>query len=85
MDYAWSGLGASFGPVILLTLYCPRLTGAGVIASMITGTAVTVAWSESPLEQILSARASAFLLALAVAVVVSLASKGRDSQKVAPS
>ncbi|MEM6733170.1 MAG: sodium:proline symporter, partial [Myxococcota bacterium] len=65
--------GAAFGPVILLTLYWKRLNGPGVIASMVTGAVVTIVWSEiEALESALSARASAFLLALLVAVGVSL-------------
>ncbi len=73
VSYAWGGLGASFGPVILLTLYWKRLTGPAVVASMLTGTVVTIIWSEiDVLENALSARASAFLLALAVALGVSL-------------
>lgn len=81
VSYAWGGLGAAFGPVIVLTLYWSRLTGPAVIASMLTGTVVTVVWSEvSVLDNALSARASAFILALAVAVVVSLV--GADRQPV---
>ena len=42
--FAWSGLGAAFGPVILCTLHWRRTTAAGVVAGMATGFAVSVLW-----------------------------------------
>lgn len=48
--FAWTGLGASFGPVILFTLYSKNVTRSGVIAGMVTGFAVTVAWKLSGLS-----------------------------------
>ncbi|WP_373698436.1 sodium/proline symporter PutP [Neisseria dentiae] len=44
--YAWGGFGAAFGPVILLSLFWPRMTGAGAIAGMITGAVVVVVWKQ---------------------------------------
>ena len=42
--FAWSGLGAAFGPPILLALFWKRVNGAGAIAGMLTGFIVTVLW-----------------------------------------
>ncbi len=42
--YAWAGFGASFGPVILLTLYWRRLTAAGALAGMVVGAVTVVVW-----------------------------------------
>jgi sodium/proline symporter len=42
--YAWAGLGAAFGPPLLLTLHWRRVSRAGVIAGLVTGTVVVVAW-----------------------------------------
>ena len=42
--YAWAGLGASFGPAILACLFWERVSEAGVVAGMVTGGVVTVAW-----------------------------------------
>ena len=42
--YAWAGLGASFGPAVLACLFWRRATEAGVVAGMVAGAAVTVAW-----------------------------------------
>ena len=48
--FAWSGLGASFGPVILFSLYSKNVTKSGAIAGMITGFAITVIWKVSGLS-----------------------------------
>jgi sodium/proline symporter len=42
--FAWSGLGAAFGPVILCTLYYRRTTLAGVAAGMLGGFLTSVVW-----------------------------------------
>ncbi|MFC2074798.1 sodium/proline symporter [Bdellovibrionota bacterium] len=42
VSYAWGGLGASFGPALLLTLWWKRTSKAGVISGMIAGTLFTI-------------------------------------------
>jgi Na+/proline symporter len=42
--FAWSGLGASFAPLILLALTKRSVNRFGALAAMLTGTGVTVAW-----------------------------------------
>ena len=42
--YAWAGLGASFGPALLFTLFWRRTTANGLIAGMVVGAATVVAW-----------------------------------------
>ncbi len=42
--FAWAGLGASLGPAVIFSLYWKRTTRLGVLAGMITGTVVTIAW-----------------------------------------
>jgi sodium/proline symporter len=44
VGYAWAGLGASFGPVVLISLYWKRMSGASAIAGMIAAAVVVVAW-----------------------------------------
>ncbi len=66
VSYAWAGLGSSFGPALLLTLWWKRTTGKGILAGMLTGTIVTVVWTSLPaLDAMISARfvswAAAFL------------------------
>jgi len=46
--FAWAGIGSAFCPVIVLSLFWKRLTRAGVIAAMITGFVVTIAWKTLP-------------------------------------
>jgi SSS family solute:Na+ symporter len=42
--FAWGGLGASFGPALILSLYWERTTKAGIVAGMTTGTLITIVW-----------------------------------------
>ena len=44
IGFAWSGLGASFGPVTVLSLYWRRMSRAGAIAGIATGAAVVLLW-----------------------------------------
>lgn len=46
VSYAWAGLGASFGPVVLATLYWPRLTARGALAGMLTGGVTVILWGQ---------------------------------------
>jgi sodium/proline symporter len=42
--YAWAGLGASLGPVLLCTLFWSRMTRHGAIAGMLAGAITVVIW-----------------------------------------
>ena len=42
--FAWSGLGASFAPLVLLAMARRGVNRHGALAAMLTGTGVTVAW-----------------------------------------
>jgi len=42
--FAWAGLGASFGPALILSLYWKQTTKAGIVAGMITGSLITIIW-----------------------------------------
>jgi sodium/proline symporter len=71
--FAWAGLGASFGPTSILALYWRRTTRAGVIAGLITGTAITFVWELTPfLSSRLYELIPAFLGGLVATVLVSL-------------
>ncbi|MFQ5672944.1 MAG: sodium/proline symporter [Nitrospinales bacterium] len=70
--FAWSGLGAAFGPVILFTLYSRRVTRQGAAAGMITGFATTVLWKVTGLsDSVIYELVPAFLLASLAVVAVS--------------
>lgn len=44
VKYAWSGLGSSFGPLMILSLYSTRINKFGAIAGIITGALVSASW-----------------------------------------
>ena len=44
VSYAWAGLGASFGPLTLFSLYWRRTNKWGAIAGMIAGAAMVIIW-----------------------------------------
>lgn len=44
VKYAWSGLGASFGPLMILSLYSTRVNKYGAIAGVLSGAFVSVTW-----------------------------------------
>ena len=70
--FAWSGLGASFGPVILFTLYSKKITRNGAISGMLTGFFTTVVWKIAGLsEAIIYELVPAFLLSSFVILGVS--------------
>ena len=73
VSYAWSGIGASFGPAIVLLIFWKRLSRAGVFASLITGTISAVVWKTWLLEPTgISERLASYLLAFGMAVLFSL-------------
>jgi sodium/proline symporter len=44
--YAWAGFGATFGPVVLLSLYWKRMTRNGAIAGIIGGGLTVLIWKQ---------------------------------------
>ena len=61
--FAWSGLGASFGPVILFTLYSKKVTRNGAIGGILTGFFTTIVWKTAGLsDTIIYELVPAFLL-----------------------
>lgn len=72
VSYAWAGLGASFGPAMLLTLWWKKTTAKGVLSGMIVGTIVTIIWTSIPeLESVVSSRFTAWISAFIVIVFIS--------------
>ena len=47
VSYAWAGLGASFGPAILFSLFWKKTTRNGVLSGIITGGAVVIIWKNA--------------------------------------
>jgi len=74
VSYAWSGIGSSFGPALLLLLFWKGFSRAGVYASLIIGTVSTVIWKQLFEEPTgVSERLASFVAAFVMAVVFSLA------------
>lgn len=83
--FAWSGLGAAFGPVVVGSLFSRRLTGAGALAGIVTGFAVTVIWKLTGLsEAVMYELPPAFALAAAAAWLVSAWKKGGANPPTPP-
>lgn len=77
--FSWAGLGAALGPTSILALYWRKTTRAGVIAGALTGTLVTVVWYfVPPLKARLYELVPAFVLALLVTWLVSLATRRHE-------
>ncbi len=77
--YAWSGLGSSFGPPLLLSLRWHRIRRWGVLAGMLSGMASTIIWQNTPaLNAALDLKLASFLISLGMTIVVSLAVKDKS-------
>lgn len=73
--FAWGGLGASFGPALILSLFWKGTTRQGIFAGMITGTLTTLTWwlwlkEPTGIYELIPA----FALSMLVTVLVSLVS-----------
>lgn len=81
--YAWAGFGASFGSVMLFSLFWSRMTRIGAIAGMISGAAVVVAWKQLFADTGVYEIIPGFVVASLAIIIFSLASKVRDGTKAA--
>jgi len=79
VSFAWAGFGATFGPVLLFSLFWKRTTHAGAVAGMVSGAAMVFIWKLllRPLGGLwdIYELLPAFLISIAVIVVVSLLTK----------
>ena len=77
VSYAWAGLGASFGPLMLCSLYWRRANKAGAVRpAVLSGTAAVLIWHNlvKPLGGVFAIYEllPAFIISLLFIVVVSL-------------
>lgn len=84
VSYAWAGFGASFGSVILFSLFWRRMTRMGAIAGMVTGAVVVVAYKNFlanafnfPIYEIVPG----FICASLAIIIVSLMQPVREGTK----
>ena len=72
VSFAWSGLGSSFGPAVILSLWWSKTTREGIISGLLTGSIVTMIWGSIPfLQSIVTERLTSFVLAFFAVIVVS--------------
>lgn len=85
VSYAWAGLGASFGPLTLFSLYWRRTTKQGAIAGMLSGAVTVLVWHNliKPLGGVFGIYEllPAFIVGCIFIVVFSLLSK-EPSQEI---
>jgi SSS family solute:Na+ symporter len=76
--FAWGGLGASFGPALILSLYWKGTTRWGVLAGLLSGTAVTIVWNQTAsLKAELYELIPAFFLSFFLIIIVSKLSRSK--------
>jgi sodium/proline symporter len=81
--YAWAGLGAAFGPALILTLMWRRTSASGVIGGMVAGFATAMIWPETPYARFYEL-VPAFGLAFCAVIMLSLLFPGRPHTRVRP-
>ncbi|MEY8752506.1 sodium/proline symporter PutP [Alkalicoccobacillus gibsonii] len=72
VGYAWAGFGASFGPVVLLSLFWRRMNTWGALTGMISGAITVVLWKEFGLGEVLYEIIPGFAVSVLMIYVVSL-------------
>ena len=83
VSFAWAGFGASFGPVMLFSLFWKRINKWGAMAGMISGGITVIAWHYAQgglfsLYELLPA----FIVSCIFIVVVSLLTKAPEKEIV---
>src|SRR5574344_93324 len=86
VSYAWAGFGATFGPLILLSLFWRKATRNGALAGIVVGAVTVVVWHSlkgvAPMFDLYEI-IPGFALCLLVAVVVSLCDKNKNPEMLA--
>ena len=86
--FAWGGLAASFGPIIILSLWWRRTTKYGAIAGMLSGMITVFVWDKSGItssmskELIIPGMLPAFFVSLFCIVIISLLTVPPNTKKL---
>ena len=88
---AWAGLGAAFGPTVLMSLFWKRCNLQGAVAGIVSGGLTVIIWDYIPLVagQTLGtvtglySLAIGFLISIVLIAIVSLCTKAPDASIVA--
>ena len=81
VSFAWSGMGSSLGPVVLLTMLDKKASGAGMIASLITGAGMTLIWKHLTVFAAIDVKFGAFFIALFVGIIVSRLAPNKECKE----
>ncbi|MDR1468610.1 MAG: sodium/proline symporter PutP [Spirochaetaceae bacterium] len=84
VSYAWAGFGATFGPLVLLSLFWKGATRNGALAGLVCGGVTVIVWKQLGggifnLYEIIPG----FAVCLLVTVIVSLLDKPADREVIA--
>lgn len=85
---AWAGLGAAFGPTVLMSLFWKRTNFQGAVAGIVTGALTVIVWDYIPLVggqtpgsvTGLYSLAIGFALSMAAIIIVSLVTPAPSAQ-----
>ena len=86
--FAWGGLAASFGPIIILSLWWRRTTKYGAIAGMLSGMITVFVWDKSGItssmskELIIPGMLPAFFVSLFCIIIISLLTVPPNTKKL---
>ncbi|HOA15246.1 MAG TPA: sodium/proline symporter [Bacillota bacterium] len=78
--YAWGGLAACFGPLVLYSLYWKGLNKTGAVASMVVGMVTILVWYNTGLSSYIYELVPAVALSALTAYVVSKLTGGPDKE-----
>ena len=86
VSFAWAGFGATFGPLMIFSLFWKRINSAGAVAGMVSGAAMVFIW-KLRISQLGGVFAiyellPAFIISSVCIVVVSLLTKAPSAEVV---
>ncbi len=77
--YAWGGLAACFGPLVILSLYWKNLNRKGAIWGMVVGMVTIIGWYNLGLSNYLYELLPGFAFSMITMILISLATGGADA------
>jgi sodium/proline symporter len=79
VNYAWSGIGASFGPLVILSLYSNRVTKQGAWVGILSGGVTAGLWPY--FNTTIAPLLPGFFVSLALNYIVSHLTRNQNEQK----
>ncbi|MBB65092.1 MAG: sodium:proline symporter [Waddliaceae bacterium] len=78
--YSWTGLGSSFGPLVLACLFCKRITSTAAISGMLVGSGMAMIWPH--IEYIGSVNVPSMIVAFSCGLITILALSALTKRQV---